>query len=1085
MSNIKIINNFDTFLNKVNELHAIIEKKREIIKKEIHATGRKMPERITFEEIDMSSHLDDLMSIQKTLQYRVYHQRLIYSQSFVKRRALTVALAGVCQLIKDHYAGAFWDIYENRIGWRQDNYTYDLWEEGFKNEGIELIYTNRREFVDSFIHEAGIPRGLQGFLIDFFLIYWRHFRNEDVEKLIDLVGEGEIFDGDVPGSHLAKLRTIVSRVREFKSAFSRRIERLISIVSFIEKSPDIKIDDVEANYRLIQKECGIDPREIIRNESRLHEIWIQVFSLVTPRRFVAVLAELDKKEKIILPDGTSRTCGACHPFHYGLYRYSSEILTCVPDLSLGLERLRNLPFDRIIRIGGYLFLKSKDDITPEIDGIVRRDLVKPLYLSSKFAGNIGFVKRDRHSTIRIYTSNKQVDRTYEGEYKLNFSPLLQCRQRNWRSEIFRLYATNLKVAFKNAEIFGEKIEIAVDSRTRSIGRVHLDKYGNGKVNLRDLIFTNPCPGKYNFSAKTEFEVRQLGTMELKPIMLFSSKPGKLIPEGDLGHPLIVSGQGRLLLFISRTLKVEPVLHNFKIEKEEIYGRYRMLTLQHQGTSLSARIKCISEEDKYIWKFDGFIDLELELRRLRTTAPVGVKFTPYQAKTLKDFELSVIPNPEHSKKKYLQWTVEIDDQDAVDIPFIRCTSGRVEDGNLVLSGDELEHILSLAGFDLNPDRFPSALTLSLGIMSEKLDSVRMVLFPGILTKIPDLTHGEAVSVLLRWAQGSKEEKVYLYDTEEPESNNARQNVSLNNGKIQIDPSCFIRDYDVPYLEEKLLFELRPIVREIKMWDMTRQIISDLSVIDQRRLDAIRFLAISSPKDNVQITYSEGKIEQLEEISPGVRTFSISPPKQQFKPTIQASIKDGRDTYDFQISFDTQFQELGFRKHLTLGQVVGYNRITGPSTDFVEFVILADGKCIGAKRFRCRTEMKSQKEFRIDIESHSLEGQTHLIAKAFAIRNREYRLLDFNGKNEWPIENREIFLEQDIQRVKHRLGMLKSRKHYFEALELLQKVATYRHRFDEHYYVEEYSEIQSAILKIKIGSVSQQLREYIQKELQIDV
>ena len=119
-----------------------------------------------------------------------------------------------------------------------------------------------------------------------------------------------------------------------------------------------------------------------------------------------------------------------------------------PDLSLGLEQLRDLPFDKIIRVGGYLLLKSKDEITPEIDGIVRRDLVKPLYLSSKFAGNIGFVKRDRHSTIRIYTDSKQVDRTYEGEYKLNFSPLLQCRQQNWRSEIFRLYATHLNIDFK-------------------------------------------------------------------------------------------------------------------------------------------------------------------------------------------------------------------------------------------------------------------------------------------------------------------------------------------------------------------------------------------------------------------------------------------------------------------------------------------------------------------------------------------------------------------------------------------------------------------------------------------------------------
>ena len=271
--------------------------------------------------------------------------------------------------------------------------------------------------------------------------------------------------------------------------------------------------------------------------------------------------------------------------------------------------------------------------------------------------------------------------------------------------------------------------------------------------------------------------------------------------------------------------------------------------------------------------------------------------------------------------------------------------------MVLSGDELEHILSLAGFDMNPDQFPFALTLSLGVRSERLDSVRMVLFPGISTKIPDLTRGEPVSLQLKWMHKvPRKKQVFLYDIEEPESSSARQNVFLNNGKIQIDRPYFIRNYDVPYLEEKLLFELRPIVREIKVWDTTRQTISELSVIDQRRLDAIRFLAISSPKYSGQITYSEGKIEQLEEISPGVRIFSISPPEQKFKPTLQASFQDGRDTYDFQINFDTEFQELGFRKHLTLGQVVGYNRVTGPFTDFVEFVILADGKCIGAKRFQ---------------------------------------------------------------------------------------------------------------------------------------
>ena len=588
MSEIEIIHDIDTFQDKVENLNAIIEENRKSVQDEYRKAGRAIPERITFEEFDLSSSISELLAIQKTLQSRSLKWKLS-SRPCLRRKALTVAFAGICQLVRDHYVGAFWDIYESRIGWRQDSHVYSLWEETFEQERAELICTTiRREFVDSFVNEAGIPRSLQKHLVDFFLIYWRYFRHGNVEDLIDR----ETFDRDVPDSIIENLRAIVSNIREFKSAFVRRIERLIDIVSFIETSPGIKIGDVENNYRLIQQERGVDPREIIRNETRLHKIWVQIFSLITPSRFIATLSEFDLNEKILLPDGTQTTAQFCSPDQYGAYRYSKGLLTCVPDLSLDPEQIGSMPFDTIMRLGNFIFLKSENEIKIEIDGSIRQGYVKPFYLNKTFAGHVGFVRDHRyHPTIRIFTPDRRIDRTFHGKYTVDFSPRLRC-VRNRRRKIVRLYATNLKVDIRNATSSAKKMDITVDSRSRALGSVCFDQRGNGTGKFKDLVFTDPQPEKYTFYGETgDNASEEVGNLLLDDVMLFSTKLGYQIPPGDPDQLSAAAGSGQFLLFMPRKVKPEEFSHDgMEVQEEEEYGHYRMITLQNHG-AIQSRIKC--------------------------------------------------------------------------------------------------------------------------------------------------------------------------------------------------------------------------------------------------------------------------------------------------------------------------------------------------------------------------------------------------------------------------------------------------------------------------------------------------------------
>ena len=129
----EIINSLQEFKELIGRLSDHVAKVRERRLNEYRSAGVMPPSRITFEEIDVREIRDDLLSIKKTLQWRGHNRGLgtVYLD-----KASLLAFAGICQLVKDRYNGAFWEDYKSLIGWGADITVYNtIWARAFKLEG--------------------------------------------------------------------------------------------------------------------------------------------------------------------------------------------------------------------------------------------------------------------------------------------------------------------------------------------------------------------------------------------------------------------------------------------------------------------------------------------------------------------------------------------------------------------------------------------------------------------------------------------------------------------------------------------------------------------------------------------------------------------------------------------------------------------------------------------------------------------------------------------------------------------------------------------------------------------------------------
>ena len=406
----------------IGELHSLVKtiyaKLNDVIEgrvDEYQRSGKIVPQRIGFDQINLSELLEDLIVVQRAVHWGCSYSSL---DRETQRQARVVAFACVCQFIKDEYDGSFWAAYKKRIGLGADNRIYNtVWMPTFKELGVELIRSaERREFVQSFVLEVGIPKGRHKDAIDLFKYYWRYFRSQaDTESLMAGLVNGTLDLDHLPASDRVEISRISNCAREYPVPFARVLSSLSRVFAYIERNPSKLVGSLQENAATITAGCGVDPLIVLHSAERLEELLGQVIGLVTPKGLKSLLDRLPQKTRIVIPSGSVVEIEEYDFIQYGKHVVKDIPYTCVPSLAYHPSDLAALPKNEVLQYGDIVLLRVSSAIDVEVNERERPDLVRVLWSEGKHAGSLFYIELKPAMVLRLATICGSVDAVLVGQ----------------------------------------------------------------------------------------------------------------------------------------------------------------------------------------------------------------------------------------------------------------------------------------------------------------------------------------------------------------------------------------------------------------------------------------------------------------------------------------------------------------------------------------------------------------------------------------------------------------------------------------------------------------------------------------------
>lgn len=789
---IRVIRNGEEFIRLTEKLYQYIEDDRNRIRQYYLAKGRPIPDRISFEELDLRDHMTEMLSVQKTLHHGFYHN--INDRAASKARS--VAIAGICEFIKNDYLGRFWDSYKQLIDRGGDNTVYNwIWEKGFRDEGIELIhsrFSGRREFVQSLILESGIPKRRISDIIYFFVVYYRYLRKyEDIEDLVIRLAEDTIILPVLSSSERADLMHICKNAIDYSHAFARVIEKLKAVFDFIEKSGEIVSQNIRDHTDLIYEKTGIHPLEILRDEEQLEQLYRRLLGFLTPPRLRRILTSLPPATSVMRPSGRSISAGEYRFIQYGEHVIGSVHFTCVPVYGLDPEKLDRLPYNELIDVGGGVLFKSTGKLKVTIDGFERYDVTRWFYIKKMGSpmpeGAVFFSEIPEATSLVIRDEKGEVlaERNPEtGFFFIISLGYLGCHEEHRHGlkidiNRFRLHDSSLA----NREIFfvaGENEEGALTS--------FIDRNGTAGLDGCDMEIANPYPGEVivrSIDCNTNKElivnakpVEQ--SIKMDSVMLFTPVHQWQISAVKKGRS---NGFGyrHLTLFMSDDIPLDAVkLDNLQITGESKCGGYRALSLKWENRRLPSSIEVSFNGAGWHWLFDDYADYTVNIYNVLENNYRGIRFGPKEGRRPEDFNLVLTPAPEAEAGKSLLWNVVINDSMPVVTKFESGPAGLSTSCCLEFKSEEFSKLIKTA-----LEKFPSGITkveISLGKKDHILTSDRICLIPDLELEMKEVfREGEVIEADVIYGNNS----IHLDLSDNAGNNNASiELIQGEDGKWQL-------------------------------------------------------------------------------------------------------------------------------------------------------------------------------------------------------------------------------------------------------------------------------------------------------------
>jgi len=948
MSEISIINDFDVFREEINRLHEEIlsAQNRRVI--EYDAVGRTPPARIKFEELDLSRFKKEMLAVHKTLQWQWHNSRLALDA----KKARFVAIAGICELIKDEYVGKFWDLYKKIIGRDKDNTVYEwIWNRGFREAGIEMLGDERREFVQTLVMESGVPKTRTSDIISFFVIYWRYLRGKDVFNIIrDL--DSDIYFSHIPVKDRSRLRSLAATASEFTRAFALAISRLSTVFEYISVTDDIFCGNIDDWSGQIFKATGINPLTILRDGDQLRRLYNRILGFVSPEKLRRIMEAKPPGTEVTIPDGRRIRTDQYEKILLGQHKVDGALFTCLPALELELPFLESLPVSKVILDGDTVLLRSFSEIIPIIDGSVRSDMVRKLFVAGKNRGDLFYCMKKIAMEISLSTADGLVETMVSGKEGFVCYPYLLYKYTRGK-ESHSLSARVNSIKLVSADLRHREVHFFCNYDNEPLYKGASDHAGRAVCSERTVLLELPEPGYVDFVAVDGFtgqafdlqggEARVI--LHLTEVMLFSPYSHRQIKPRTSGASFLF-GSRRFVLFAAADLTGDSLwFENCKVETTSRLGGYRVNSLVWENQSLPCSIQARMSGGQIItWAFEKCMNFNLYINPKDNSSPAHVVFAKNQRCHPSDFELVLNPFPDQEVGRQLFWNVIVNDSIPLKIPLDNHRTACNGDKSLCISGIDLEKMIQLL-WD-RESQVNALIEISLCTIDETLAHRRFFVFPNLSVVLPDgVQERDEFSVQVDLGGGNSCQKLLLKNPR------GRSKVKIvfeyENGKWQLRPQKFEGRLVVEALETSLGIEAIPPCRAVKFGNREKGKVELPREILKRELESYDLLVVADNQFTPKVIIN-GKKQKINfsRISEGLWCLPLSSLTGIVQHENEVTILSLGLKESFIVKYRVALVKMTVQqKHLVDRAVTGICSFRGPVASLIKLIltpIFMDGK-----------------------------------------------------------------------------------------------------------------------------------------------
>ncbi|NSW90470.1 MAG: hypothetical protein HPY74_07305 [Firmicutes bacterium] len=655
--------NWKEVIQEIEELYEIIKKQEEKVRRILYIKNiiRKPEERISFEYVDLSAIYKRLIEIIRDIEY---YYNLIYrlSSSYKSKPSLNekmykVYLAGICEIIKQDYSNGTVKTYTRVTGITTTTKYYEILKNSFISERIlpkdweERKYTNR--YQDVVIQESGIPTNLVNNIVKFFKIYWKYYKNkarEEKEEFFFLLNcKDSVFSNYIyQAKELELMKNLYNEIKDYPTKVKRVLRQLEEIYFLIEDSmPDGEINDIEHFCDKASKTLGYDILSVVPRKQALLDLYSTMINKVSINKFRNILKNKPENIDVILPNGVRRNVREYSKIIIGKHKLLGIDYSVVPDTSLELDDIIELPIkkvtligdDRVIYLSRQYFKVKIGQQTIEPHKIMHKEFIGYVWYGSIPKG------------IKIEVDGIQITPKQETYWNLTINY-------SWNFEkkcyILNAYIPVLRIF--NEKYKNKKIRIKCEQSEGEDLIRYIDR--NGYIGVESMTFPISNVSNNTIAVKILLDENILldeKTIQLQEAYLFDRYTKDCFIPGRN-----IRTSGNLLLFVREDNIEIPNKDSFPQYEEYKYLNYNVYKFKIVNNTLDFIIVA----GEYQWYFNESI--ELYLKRFFNNKSDITEIENYQDNiiySISDINLEVSTNIT-DKKELLNITVVIEKENRI-------------------------------------------------------------------------------------------------------------------------------------------------------------------------------------------------------------------------------------------------------------------------------------------------------------------------------------------------------------------------------------------------------------------------------------